>query len=418
MAMAGASSLRERIQHITDGWFLTEPALFCIFCTHELYSNPNMNIVIRTGKGRIEYNGEKLARLTNDALEEHLKVEMVRLFLKHPYERRPLGSRADALHGGSDLVIEPFYAPQLVKMLSLQMFNLPRNQSYEWYVGKLNALLEHFVSPPEKESTGLISDGGGASDMSGEESIDVQPMEVSASSDNESIGDQSQQQCGGIEESTPQYECTINGESKEYTELWEEDDEQCQAINDLVTETIQDWGTLPKQLVETIKAATKGKVDYRRVLSGFRGNIISSKRRLTRMKPSRRFGWKNMGSTFNPSTNLLVAIDVSGSVTSETISCFLNVIRRFFRFCVGKIDIIQFDTEVKNQVITLKEYSKNFKNGFQVIGRGGTNFQPVFNYLREHNHYDGLIIFTDGYSAAPTIDFYTRTKIRFIRHFE
>ncbi len=392
--MASASSIKERIQHITDGWFLTEPALFCVFCTHELYSNPNMNIVIRTGKGRIEYNGEKLARLTNDALEEHLKVEMVRLFLKHPYERQPLGSRAGALHGGSDLVIEPFYAPHSVKMLAPQMFNLPFNHSFEWYVRELNRLLEQLESSPKEGTIGLISDG-----------------RVLSCGDS---SDQSQQQSGRLEESSSRYGCAINGESKEYTELWEEDDGQYQEINDLITGSIQDWGTLPERLVETIKAAARGKIDYRCVLSGFRGRIVSSKRRLTRMKPSRRFGWMSMGSTFNPSTKLLVAIDVSGSVSSETISYFLNVIRRFFRYCVGEIDIIQFDTEVNSEVITTKEYSRNFKNGLQVVGRGGTDFQPVFDYLREHDHYDGLIIFTDGYSAAPTIDFYTRTKILWV----
>lgn len=414
MTMAGAISLREQIRHITEGWFLTEPALFCIFCTHELCPNPNMQIPIRTGKGRIEYNEEKLSQLTSAALEEHLRVEMVRLFLKHPYERQPLGSRADALHRGSDLVIEPFYTPCSVKMLSPQIFNLPRNQSFEWYVRELNLLLEQFVSPPEEESIGLISDGGGASDDSGEKSLDSKPMEVSALSDDDRVNEQSQQQSGRIEASSSQYECTINGKSKEYTELWEEDDEKCQEINDLLTETIQDWGTLPKQLVETIKVATKGRVDYRRVLSRFRASIISSKRRLTRMKPSRRFGWMYMGSTFELSTKLLVAIDVSGSVTSETISYFLNVIQRFFRYGVSEIDIIQFDTEIKDKVMTLKEYSKHFKNGFRVLGRGGTNFQPIFNFLKEHNHYDGLIIFTDGYAPKPTIDFYTRTKVLWI----
>ena len=97
--MAEHKSLLERILHITEGWFLTEPALFCIFCTHELVENSKMHIPIRTGKGKVEYNQEKLSNLTNSQLEECLRLEMVRIFLKHPYERQPLGSRADALHG-------------------------------------------------------------------------------------------------------------------------------------------------------------------------------------------------------------------------------------------------------------------------------------------------------------------------------
>ena len=54
--MAEHKSLLERILHITEGWFLTEPALFCIFCTHELVENSKMHIPIRTGKGKVEFN--------------------------------------------------------------------------------------------------------------------------------------------------------------------------------------------------------------------------------------------------------------------------------------------------------------------------------------------------------------------------
>ena len=413
--MSDEISLKDRIQHIIEGWFLTEPALFFIFCTHEMRPNSMMQIPIRTGKGLIEYNEAILGQLPSTALEEHLKIEMVRLLLKHPYERQPLGSRAEALHVGSDLVIGQFYPTSFVKMLPLEIFNLPENQSFEWYVRELNEILENLVPPLEDKSDSSIY--GGVSDDREKSSDSNEPAEYNAFS--AGIGSskkdiQSNQQSKGRYEPEIQIEGIFGSESKEYTELWEEDDEWCMEINNLITKDVKNWGNIPDELVEIIKAAAEGKIDYRRVLSGFRASIISSKRRLTRMKPSRRYGFMYMGSTFDLSTKLLVAIDVSGSVSSETISYFLNVIKRFFRYGISEIDIIQFDTEVKKDVKALNEYSKELRAGFIVTGRGGTNFQPVFDYLKEHNHYDGLIIFTDGYAAKPTINFYTRTKVLWV----
>lgn len=413
--MVDAISLSERIRQITEDWFLREPAFFHILCTHELCPNPNIQVPIRTGKGRIEYNEDKLAQLTTDALEEHFKIEMVRLFLKHPYERQPLGSRADALHGGSDFVIEPFYTPHWVKMLSPQLFKLPRNQSFEWYVEELNDLLRDFVLLSGTQPYSLDSDGSGARDGSGEDTQRLKMIEAKASStDDSSLSEKFQQERDRVDQLPSQYEYTFNEASKEYTELWEEDEERSQEINNLINGTIPSWGSIPNQLVEIIKTATIGKVDYRRVLSGFRKSIISSNRKLTRMKPNRKYGWTYMGCTFESSTKLLVAIDVSGSVSSRTISYFLNVIRRFFKYCVSEIDIIQFDANVKSEVLTLKESAQRLIKGFRVEGRGGTDFQQVVNYLKAHNYYDGLIIFTDGYAPQPTIDFKCRAKVLWV----
>ena len=36
-----------------------------------------------------------------------------------------------------------------------------------------------------------------------------------------------------------------------------------------------------------------------------------------------------------------------------------------------------------------------------INGRGGTSFQVVFDYVANHQEYDGLIIFTDGYASIP-----------------
>lgn len=61
-----------------------------------------------------------------------------------------------------------------------------------------------------------------------------------------------------------------------------------QQITDIIHSTTQ-WGSLPLNMVELIQKAAEGRIDYRNALRAFRSSILSQKRHLTRMYPSRRF---------------------------------------------------------------------------------------------------------------------------------
>ena len=50
----------ERIKTLSQDWFLTEPLLFAVLCTHALKRNDNMGCDMRCGKGLIEYNPDRL----------------------------------------------------------------------------------------------------------------------------------------------------------------------------------------------------------------------------------------------------------------------------------------------------------------------------------------------------------------------
>jgi len=58
-----------------------------------------------------------------------------------------------------------------------------------------------------------------------------------------------------------------------YTDLWEEDQFQARQITDIVKGTTS-WGSLPGDMIELIKKAAEGKIDYRAVLRMFRASII------------------------------------------------------------------------------------------------------------------------------------------------
>ena len=346
-------SARERIQQEAEQWFLTEPLFFTVYCTHKLTMNPNMQCAMRTGKGRIEYNPTLVDQTSDSGLKDQLKVEIVRILLQHPYTRQPLGCNPMAMHMASDMVIKPAYHLAWLNMAEPSDFGLPEGQHYEWYAMRLN-------------------------DMGKQE-------------DEGSSGEQ---------------------ESADYTALWEEDAFQARQIADLIQSTTQ-WGSLPAGMIELIKKSTEGRIDYRNALRGFRASILSEKRRLTRMRPSRRFGFEQMGSHYDFVTRILVAIDTSGSVGSEELGRYFNIITTFFKYGIQQVDVLMFDWEVQGKVMKLDEAQKR-KQEFKIQGRGGTNFQAPVDYLVKHPEYDGMIIITDGFAPVPEIPPLCKAKLLWI----
>ena len=61
--------MEKRIQNIVEQWFLLEPLLFQIWCSHHVTANEQMTCPVRSGKGRIEFSPERLKDLSNIQLE-------------------------------------------------------------------------------------------------------------------------------------------------------------------------------------------------------------------------------------------------------------------------------------------------------------------------------------------------------------
>ena len=115
------------------------------------------------------------------------------------------------------------------------------------------------------------------------------------------------------------------------------------------------------------------------------------------MKPSRRSGFDQMGSVREFSTKVLVAVDVSESISSESLSYFYGVVNSAFRYGVEALDVVEFDCGI-TKVCSLRKKLKTV----EALGRGGTSFNEPIRYAHE-NGYDGLVILTDGYAPEPVI---------------
>ena len=366
----------ERLRHLAEQWFLSEPAFFAVYCTHRVVMNPNISCAVRTGKGRIEYNPEIIDILSDNALEEAVGIEMIRLFLKHPYERRPEHCTGSRMLAASDMAIWSNYKFSYCVITSPDSAGLPEGQSYEWYLAHL-PLSGH--GDPDSDSDASDSVGQGES-LKGTETTETSASEISEES------------------------------AEDKTALWEEDSVMSEMINDIVR-NIKDWGSLAGSMAEQIVASSRSRIDYRKILNSFRASIISTKRCLTRMRPSRRYGFQQMGSKFDFTTGLLIAVDTSGSISSGMLEYFFGVINRFFKYGIKTIDVIQFDWELHGDAVTLEKAVAKM----DISGRGGTSFQPAIDYAAKHEKkYDGLIFLTDGYAPEPVLPKYFPLKIAWV----
>ena len=341
------------IHAIAEEWFLKEPAFYSLLCLQQLNEDPHISCPMRCGEGRIDYNPILLSSRPYREVERLLRIEMIRLFLKHPYQRRPEGCTGEVISKGSDCTIADGYCllSESKQLQGPDFYHLPMGQCYEWYCKAL------------------------------------QQKDDDNDDDNEN---DNENENGNGKQSR-----------KDQSALWNDDQLMQLRINDLIERT-SDWGTIPQELVSVIQASTRARLDSRLVMQGFRSSLLSTNRVLTRMRPNRRSGFLQMGSRRTVQARVLIAIDVSASITDEDLVRFYSTVNRLFRDTDIQIDTLQFDA-----VTGPVEPFTHIARQVTVTGRGGTNFQPVIDLVCSSKKaaatYDGLIILTDGEAPVPDI---------------
>ena len=281
----------ERIKILSQDWFLTEPLLFAVLCTHALKRNDNMGCDMRCGKGLIEYNPERLEHMDDNQLALRLKAEVVRIILKHPYQRQPYNPRRDVMRMSSDLTLcDNLDGMDSIGLEPPHIFDIPRGQAFEQYYSLMAGEILQIEQDADGEGIPIDMDMPGSGNGKGD-------------SDGNNLTDKLLDADAGAS-------------------LWEEDELMSEKVNHEI-ETAQrcnQWGSIGGDLKSLIESTLISKQNFRAILSQFRASILSTKRHLTRMRPNRRYGFDAMGSQYAYSTRLLVAVDVSGSVPSTASS--------------------------------------------------------------------------------------------------
>jgi predicted metal-dependent peptidase len=159
-------------------------------------------------------------------------------------------------------------------------------------------------------------------------------------------------------------------------------------------------GLMPAHMESFVNDLLHPVLDWRVLLRDFIQTAVKSNYRL--FPPNKRFIHIPMylPSMYGEEVEIAVAIDTSGSVSDEELQTFVSEVRGVTEQFEGfRIHIIQCDAEVNNYAL-LTAYEGEIPN--KIYGRGGTRFEPPFEYAEEHDlQFSCLIYFTDGYGSFP-----------------
>jgi hypothetical protein len=160
----------------------------------------------------------------------------------------------------------------------------------------------------------------------------------------------------------------------------------------------KDRGLIPGELkghIDSLFEIQPPATDWKAYLRRFGGSSNRVFTKKTRRKESKRYE-DNPALKIKNRKNVLVAIDTSGSVSDKDLTEFINEIHHIYKAGV-QVTIAQCDADIHD----LKEYKGKFDG--RIVGRGGTNFQPVIDHYNENwKKYNALVYLTDMECPPPT----------------
>lgn len=164
----------------------------------------------------------------------------------------------------------------------------------------------------------------------------------------------------------------------------------CEGISDSMR------GKLPSNQRETLdRLLEPPSITWKQLLKRYIGTIPYGHRktrlRLNRRQPER---YDISGSINDRIIKLVVAIDTSGSMSSEELNRIMVEIFDIIGSRLCEVTIVECDAEIKHmyKVKSVKDVS------YDIHGRGGTSFVPVIEYVNSNRYFRDsiLIYFTDG----------------------
>lgn len=428
----------DAIKKIVTRWFYSAPILYKTVCKNPITKNKWIDCAARSGKSRIEYNPNLLLESTNGEINSVITLELSRILLRHSSKRRPEPFDPEVAIEASNLAI-----------LQRPLGDLPPKESFEFYYKALwekkhkedeqedeedNSNEGKCSVPGNKDECNLEDDDSETENNEKSEDREEEQNQQGQSGQGQSGGDgqngvaqQGDGQEGNGQKVSNQKvagqqgdENKSAGSSKAFqdaTELWNDGDlfEELQKENEIrkdfcdEKEVSQSLGLLPGNLTGYLKSMlqiNKPKLnDKIKVAKIFMGSAADGNKRVsTRSKPNRRTGFVQMGAKrTRDRIKLFCVIDVSASVKDEWVMKYVSYVNFIYKKYKPEIDLIEADTDLKmDTLMEVKSYIKYFP----VEGRGGTDFQCVFDYLATQKgklKYDGVILFTDGYVRKPDI---------------
>ncbi|MDV4152496.1 VWA-like domain-containing protein [Clostridium sp. AL.422] len=180
-------------------------------------------------------------------------------------------------------------------------------------------------------------------------------------------------------------------------DVWEESTLNQDAIKDMTKKTaISSYnGNAPKDIVGIINSYTeKAEISWqdllKRVIPSLRAGEKKTIMRRNRRQPER---LDLRGSLPNNVPEVIVALDISASMSEEEFNKILIEVLEITRTRTNKITVIECDNEIR-RIYEIKSKNDIKKRSAK---NGSTKFSPVFKYIRDNKLRNSVLIyFTDG----------------------
>ena len=103
--------------------------------------------------------------------------------------------------------------------------------------------------------------------------------------------------------------------------------------------------------------------------------------------------------------HIIVAVDTSGSMSDQVLGEILGELDKLRSVTDCTITVIQCDAKI-HKVDEFDAFNETKFDRYIFQGRGGTAFEPVFDWIRDKSQrsmfqFDALIYITDGFGSFP-----------------
>lgn len=165
-------------------------------------------------------------------------------------------------------------------------------------------------------------------------------------------------------------------------------------------------GVAPGLFDSEIKQARGGNVPWRALVARFFTGLRQDDYRM--FPPNKKHLWRGIYlpsiGTPGPS-HIAVAVDTSGSMSDEVLGEILGEIDKLRSVTNCRLTLIQCDAQVQ-KVEDFEATDETQFERYQFYGRGGTAFEPVFDWIAQKAtqsffQLDALIYLTDGFGSFP-----------------
>ena len=213
----------------------------------------------------------------------------------------------------------------------------------------------------------------------------------------EGSGNEQEEQDGSGQRGAPKPSPLSQGEQEDLSTQWQ------QRMAAAAQAAIQS-GKLEGEMARMVDYLLQPKLPWRMLLARYM--TMTARDDYSYSRPSSRRGDPAVyPSLRSHETNVVVAIDTSGSISADEIQEFISEIDAIKSQVRARITLLTCDSELNYGCPWTFEAWDEFAMDIDIRGGGGTDFKPVFNWVQEQDSVpDLLMYFTDAEGLFPTAE--------------